>query len=132
MIGVVPFTYGGRRISSNTKHGTDLAQLATFANAIQQEFTIANVPFCEIQDRKNVSSEAPLSDGYGLFQKVIITFKVRGERFGFPIYAPRRDILMPVTRRNYSQMQVTKDAGARFCDMYPAEDVEFETGWLCR
>lgn len=132
MIGCVPFTYGGNRLVAYTKHGTELQSLKTFAEAIQQEFTIAGVPFCEIRDRENLLGTTPLIDGYGLFQKVIITFKIKGERFGFPIYAPRSDILTPVTRRGNTMLRVTDTAGERFAQIYPAEDVEFETGWLCR
>lgn len=131
MIGAIPFTNGGRRLFGNTKHGTDIQRLANFANVIQQEFTIAHVPFCEIRERQTVQGEALLHDGYGLYSKVIITFKVDGERFGFPIYAPRSDILTPVRLRGKTKLRVKDSIGERFADVYPAENVEFETGWLC-
>lgn len=132
MIGAIPFTNGGRRLFSFTKHGTDLGKLAAFAQAIQQDFTIAHVPFCEIRDRENLTGEALLDDGYGMFSKVIITFRVGGDRFGFPIYAPRSSILEPVKLGRNTKLRVTSAAGERFAAMYPADDVEFETGWLCR
>lgn len=131
MIGAVPFTFGGERIFSYSKHGTELSKLAAFAQAIQQEFTIANVPFCEIRDRTNLTGGASLGDGYGLHNKVIITFKVGGERFGFPIYAPRSGILTPVTVRKRTKYQVTDAMLDRFEAIYPAAGVEVETGWLC-
>lgn len=132
MIGAVPFTYGGKRLFSYTKHGTELSKLADFARAIQQEFTVASVPFCEIRDRENLAGVSGLSDGYGLYSKAIITFRVGGERFGFPIYAPRSDILEPVNLRGKSQMRVLKEIGERFAEIYPADQVEYEAGWLCR
>jgi len=131
MIGAIPFSNGGRRLFSNTKHGTELDRLADFARAIQQEFTIAKIPFCELRDRENLQGEALLSDGYGLYSKVIITFKVNGERFGFPIYAPRSDILTPVKLRHKTKLRVKQDMLDRFSEIYPADDVDVETGWLC-
>lgn len=133
MIGAIPFTNGGRRLYSFTKHGTELNKLAAFARTIQQEFTIAKVPFCELRDREILQGEALLEDGYGMFSKVIITFFVNGERYGFPIYAPRSSILEPVKMgRHQTKLRVTSAAGQQFAAMYPADDVEFETGWLCR
>lgn len=131
MIGAIPFTHGGQRLFSFSKHGTDLSKLKEFAEVLQQEFTIANIPFCELRNREDIQVEPPPVDGYGLNTKVIITFKVDGVRYGFPFYAPRRDILTPVVIRKRSR-DVVKDAYLeRFAEIYPADDVTVETGWRC-
>lgn len=132
MIGAIPYTFNNYRMFASTKHGTDLLKLKTFAEAIQQEFTIANIPFCELRERENIGIEAPLTGGYGLRNEVIITFKVGGERFGFQIYAPRTDILTPRKVRKHTQYRVTDAMLDRFAEIYPAENVSVETGWLVK
>jgi hypothetical protein len=135
MYGVVPYTYKGLRLFSYCKHGESLAQMQAFAQGIQ-DFTIASVPFVEIRDRQFLEGSPPDLSGYSFHHKVIITFRVKGERFGFPIYGPRETILEDVeiaTGRGIRQAKkVTKTWGEQFSEIYPAEDVEFETGWLCR
>jgi hypothetical protein len=135
MYGVVPYIHKGLRLFSYCKHGDNVQDMQAFAQGIQ-DFTIASVPFVEIRDRQFLEGTPQDLSGYSFHHKVILTFRVNGERFGFPIYGPREAILEDVeikTGRGIRQSKkVAKAWGDYFASIYPAEHVEFETGWLCR
>lgn len=132
MYGVVPYTYKGLRLLAYCQHGSSLETMQAFAQGIQ-DFTIASVPFTEIRDRLFLDGTPLDGTGYSFHHKVIITFLVNGERYGFPIYGPRETILEDATFRNgRTGKRVTKPWGEYFAHIYPADKVEFETGWLCR
>jgi hypothetical protein len=135
MYGVVPYIYKGLRLVSYCKHGRSLDKMQAFAQGIQN-FTIASVPFVEIRDRQFLDGSPSEMSGYSFHHKVIITFRVDGDRFGFPIYGPRDTILedadFKTGRGIRAGKKVIKSWGDYFAQIYPAENVEFETGWLCR
>ena len=142
MFGVIPFTHLGLRLFSYCQHGESLDRMETFARGIQ-EFTIASVPFCEIRDRVFIDGAPPEFSGYSFHHKAILTYRVNGERFGFPIYAPREVILEEVQvkrgRKIPGRIQLMKrikqEWGEYFASIYPIPahaKIEFETGWLCR
>lgn len=135
MYGVVPFTHKGLRLFSYCQHGEDIQKMQTFAQGLQ-DFTIASIPFVELRDRFFINGSPQDLSGYSFHHKAIITFKVNKERFGFPIYGPRETILEEVDiktgRGRKTMKKVLKSWGEYFARIYPAENVEFETGWLCR
>jgi hypothetical protein len=106
-----------------------------FARGVQ-DFSVATVPFVEIRDRSFLEVAPPDQSGYSFHHKVIITIKVDGERYGFPIYGPREAILEEQDIRTGRGIRKAKKVkrfwGDYFAEIYPAEDAEFETGWLCR
>ena len=135
MYGVVPYTHKGLRLFSYCQHGENLQKMQTFGQGLQ-DFTIASVPFVELRDRHFLEGLPQDLSGYSFHHKAIITYRVNGERFGFPIYGPRDAIFEEVdvkTRRGIRRMKkILKSWGEYFAQIYPAVNVEFETGWLCR